>query len=156
MTDFAPSSLANDVRLWARRILVARGDAFVNWVYPAGLKVVHVAPSNPFVVATEHVGGSLTQGNNCAIRRIELVTHPHEEFAAPTWDHPDRTLEDALDGKLDGHRENILSPGPLSVPTLVRVTEWRNWVPEITATDCEIVTYTLYLPLTVPATVAAG
>jgi hypothetical protein len=136
------------VRDWAKALVAKRGDAFVNWLYPDGLRIeTCVVIGEHSRLVRENVGTPFQGGTN-VVRRIQLATYPEADFAAPFWDYPERSWHDVplhSLGKFKPRQFNeIHLPYPLAQPTLARVVEWTDWVPELKKVNIEIVKYTLY------------
>lgn len=144
--DYLPPIEA--VRDWAKGLVAARGDAFANWLYQDGLRIDdnQVIGESPKLVR-ENVGNPAQGGSNVA-RCIQLATYPEADFAEPFWDYPERSRMDVPwhnQGRFSPRQHNeIHLPHPLTQPTLVRLVEWQDWVPELSECNIETVEYTLY------------
>ncbi len=147
--DFSYLPDPDAVLKWANGIVAQQGDAFVDWLHPEGLYVTDSAIIGyPLLVVRENVARYPSDGTTNIARLIQVATYPEATFADPFWRHPDRAPYDVPMGL--GHRRynEIYLPEPgASMPLLVRIVTWSNYVPENPEGqrfDVEIVEYTLH------------
>jgi hypothetical protein len=158
--DFSYLPDRDAVLKWAKGIVAQQGDAFVNWLHAEGLYVATSAIIGwPLKVVRENVARWPSEGTTNIARTIQTATYPEATFAEPFWHFPGRTLHDVPMG-LGGRRYNeICLPEPgISMPMLVRIVTWSNYVPENPEgrrIDVEIVEYTLH-PIDAELQVAAA
>lgn len=132
------------VRDWAKALVAQRGDAFVDALRPDGLRIEGLEVIGEHIRLTRENVGNPAQGGCNVARRIQLATYPDDDFAAPFWDHPERSTRDVPMQSFGRQTNEIRLPHPLAQPTLVRVVMWRDWVPSLNKVDTEVVQYTLY------------
>jgi hypothetical protein len=130
--DFSYLPNPDAVLEWAKGIVAQQGDAFVNWLHKDGLYVADSAViGHRLRVLRENVARYPADGRTNIARIIQVATYPEPTFAEPFWHHPDRSPHDVPMGLGNRRYNEIDLPEPgTTMPLLVRVVMWNDYVPE--------------------------